>query len=133
MVNFARLLAGAGVAHLEKRDTTTWASVQSTSYLYWTGPTSVTVGGYLQTTLAASGTVPVVSTITYTTLTTLAYPTLPLLSPPPLDPACTSDLSAYRRDLDYVDTDLPTFLVGWDPVSFCGSNHIPDGPPQQYA
>lgn len=116
MVHLPYLLAGAAGAHLEKRDTTTWATVLSTSLLDWDAPTSVTVGGYVTTERAASGTVPVVSTVTYTTFTTYGLATLPLLSPAPLDPGCTSDVSAYFRDLENINTDLPTFEVGYDPT-----------------
>jgi hypothetical protein len=120
MVHPARILAAAGAANLQKRDTTTWSDVISTSFKFWSQATSVTVFGYYTTTVVASGSIPVVSTLKETISTTFDRPISPLLTPSPLDPACTSALSAYRRNLTLVTRDpaeyYPLFQVGFDPT-----------------
>jgi hypothetical protein len=121
MVNAARLLAAANAANLEKRQgASDWSEVISTSWGFLPESTAITVQGYYTTTLVASGSVAVVSTIKETTWTTYTWATSPLLSPTPLDPACTRDLSAWNRNLTFVtrnpDEYRPVFQVGFDPT-----------------
>lgn len=115
MVNPARFLAALG-GQLEKRDVTTWSSVVSTSYLWVTEPTSVTVFGYYSTTRAVVGGSVVVSTRKYTTLTTASWATSPLTVTSTLDPSCTTGYRAYGEDLAYItNVDYnPTFLAGYN-------------------
>jgi hypothetical protein len=117
MVNPARFLAAVG-GQLQKRDdTTSWSSIISTSFLFVSEPTSVTVFGYYTTTRAVVDGSAVVSTLNYTTSTTASWATSPLTSTTSLDPSCSTGYSAYLEDLLFI-TDLtfgdPTFAVGYN-------------------
>ena len=119
MVNVAQLLALGGAGNLQKRQQSVWSDVVSTSWDLWSEATSATVFGYYTTTAVVSAGTLVTSTIRETTSTTWDYATLPLLSPSPLDAACTSQLSAWNRNLSKVTMTpqgyVPMFEVGGDP------------------
>jgi hypothetical protein len=138
MVNPLRFLAIAG-GNVEKRATTTWSKVISTSYYYVSQPTSITVFGYYGTALAVSGGSIVTSTWNETTSTTASWATPPLTSTTPLDPSCSTAYAAYQYDLfDVTDTDyfIPTFIVGfttpclptgWGTVDYYSPGICPSG------
>jgi hypothetical protein len=113
MINPLRLLPAIG-GHLEKRDTSPWTSVVSTTLFLATEPTSVTLFGYYTTTPAVAGGTIVVSTKSYTTSTTASWATSPLTITSSPDASCSTDYTARGNNvLNIQGSDNPTFQVGY--------------------
>jgi len=112
MVNPLHFFAAGGEL-LRRQVYSSWSTVVSTSFLYVTEPTSVTVFGYYTTYLSAIGSALVTTTYNSTTSTAITLATSPLTSTSAVNPACLTRYAAYNEELDYASGPTPVFQVGY--------------------